>query len=224
MIQYDIIRSSRKTLNITIERNRKVVVHSPMSLTDSQIAVLVEKKRNLIIKKLNNPYKYPQEPQPKEFVSGEGLLYLGKLYRLQISEVQFDGVIFENNIFGISKNSQATAHQVFKTWYIQQARTVITPVAADFAKRLGVCFNQCKISDMKYRWGSCTPKGNLNFNWRIIKAPINVINYIVVHELTHLREPNHTPEFWNIVSIQVPDYQRAKDWLKANGNQMEIDF
>ena len=77
---------------------------------------------------------------------------------------------------------------------------------------------------MRYRWGSCTPKNNLNFNWRIIKAPLFVIRYIVVHELIHLIESNHTPKFWNILSIQVPDYQKAKDWLKRNGHLMEVDF
>ncbi|MDR0865234.1 MAG: M48 family metallopeptidase, partial [Candidatus Symbiothrix sp.] len=84
--------------------------------------------------------------------------------------------------------------------------------------------NECKISEMKYRWGSCTPQNNLNFNWRIVKAPLFVIRYIVVHELTHLIESNHTPTFWNILSIQVPDYQKAKDWLKTNGHLLEVDF
>ena len=77
---------------------------------------------------------------------------------------------------------------------------------------------------MKYRWGSCTPKNNINFSWRIIKAPMFVIRYIVVHELTHLIESNHTPTFWNILSIQVPDYQKAKDWLKNKGYLLEVDF
>ena len=77
---------------------------------------------------------------------------------------------------------------------------------------------------MRYRWGSCTPQNNLNFNWRIIKAPWFVIRYIVVHELIHLIESNHTPEFMNILSIQAPDYQKAKDWLKQNGHLLEVDF
>jgi predicted metal-dependent hydrolase len=77
---------------------------------------------------------------------------------------------------------------------------------------------------MKYRWGSCTPNNNIIFNWRIIKAPMFVVNYLVAHELVHLIESNHTPEFWNILSIQVPAYQKAKDWLKKNGHLLEVDF
>lgn len=72
------------------------------------------------------------------------------------------------------------------------------PRVPPVAHALGVSYNQAKINSSKYRWGSCTPKNNLNFNWRLIKAPMFVINYVIVHELAHLLEPNHTPRFWNI--------------------------
>lgn len=77
---------------------------------------------------------------------------------------------------------------------------------------------------MKYHWTSCTPKGNINFNWRIIKVLKHVIEYLVVHELTHLRVSNHSDDFWNAVSIQVPISLEAKEWLKNNGNLIETDF
>ena len=77
---------------------------------------------------------------------------------------------------------------------------------------------------MRYRWGSCTPANNIIFNWRIIKAPIYVVSYLVAHELVHLLETNHTPRFWNILSIQVPEYQKAKKWLKEKGHLLEVDF
>ena len=76
---------------------------------------------------------------------------------------------------------------------------------------------------MKYRCASCTAKGNVNFSWRIIKAPVFVIEYLIVHELAHLRISEHSPEFWNIVSIQVPSYEDAKIWLRDNGNVLEVD-
>jgi predicted metal-dependent hydrolase len=89
---------------------------------------------------------------------------------------------------------------------------------------LGVTYNQILISDLKYRWASCTPKNNLNFNWRIIKAPIFVVDYLIVHELAHLIEPNHTPAFWNIVAVQVPRHELAKEWLRKHGSLLEEDF
>lgn len=74
-----------------------------------------------------------------------------------------------------------------------------------------------------YRWGSCTPRGNVNVNWRLIKAPMFVIDYVIVHELAHLLEPNHTPEFWNIVRSQAPKMMYAKEWLKENGGLLQED-
>ena len=222
-MQYTVKRSSRKSVCIAIERDRSIVVQAPLNLSDEEIDKLVDKKRDLILKKINNPHKYPENPVPKEFVSGEGLLYLGKIYRLEIVDTLEKDIEFDTT-FRISKQNQAKANEIFKKWYRQQALSIIAPIADKFAQQLGVHFNECKVSQMKYRWGSCTPSNNLNFNWRIIKAPINVIDYIIVHELAHLREPNHTPEFWNIVSIQVPHYEQAKEWLKQNGSQLEIDF
>ena len=90
-----------------------------------------------------------------------------------------------------------------------------------YAKHPGVSYNKILISDLKYRWGSCTPKNNLNFNWRLIKAPMRVIEYVVVHELTHLLEPNHTADFWVVVRNQLPDYVKSKEWLKRAGSLLE---
>lgn len=85
-----------------------------------------------------------------------------------------------------------------------------------YALQLGVEYNDILISDLKYRWGSCTLKGNLNFNWRLIKAPQFVFNYVVIHELAHLIELNHSERFWNIMKVQMPNYLEAKEWLKGN--------
>jgi len=92
------------------------------------------------------------------------------------------------------------------------------------ARNLGVEFSKVMISDLKYRWGSCTPKNNLNFNWKLIKAPIYVVDYVIVHELAHLLESNHTRRFWNIVETQVPGHTKAKTWLKEHGEELETDF
>jgi predicted metal-dependent hydrolase len=222
-IEYLIKYSNRKTLNITVERDRQVVVHAPANLSEDKIRDIVSSKKDWIIGKLMHAQKYPAVASSKEFVSGEILMYLGKNYQLSIVDAELKGIEFDKQ-FKISKNNQAKANDLFKSWYKKQAIEKIEPIAFEYAKNLGVQFNECKISEMKYRWGSCTPKNNIKFNWRVIKAPMFVIRYIVVHELIHLIESNHTPTFWNILSIQVPDYQKAKDWLKVNGHLLEVDF
>jgi predicted metal-dependent hydrolase len=107
---------------------------------------------------------------------------------------------------------------------VDRAREKILPRVRRQALSLGVEFNEAKIADSRYRWGSCTTKDNLNFNWRLIKAPMFVIDYVIAHELAHLMEPNHTPRFWNIVRSQVPSLERAKAWLKEHGEFLEQDL
>ena len=222
-LDYNIKYSNRKTLNISVERDRSVIVRAPKSLSIDKIEEIVQSKRNWIKDKINHSQKYPIDFNAKEFVSGESLLYLGRNYQLMIIDEDFDGIRF-NQSFTISKSNQDNANQLFKEWYLAKALEKITPLAKKYAANLGVKYNGCKTSEMKYRWGSCTPKNNIIFNWRIIKAPVYVLEYLVAHELVHLIEANHTPEFWNILSIQVPDYEKAKKWLREKGQLLEIDF
>ncbi len=222
-MEYQIKYSNRKTLNISVERDRSVVVRAPEYLTEKKIHEIVQTKRQWIKEKLSHAQKYPVVPESKEFVSGETLMYLGKNYQLLVEDEDFEGIKF-NRRFSISKTNQAYANELFKKWYLKQALLKIEPLAIRYAKNLGVEYNTCKTSEMKYRWGSCTPANNIIFNWRIIKAPMHVLEYLVAHELVHLIESNHTPKFWNILSIQVPNYEKAKNWLKKNGHLLEVDF
>ncbi len=223
-IEYEIKYSSkRKTLGISVERDRSVIVYAPKNLPKEKIEALVKTKTNWILDKINHIQKYPDNYQPKEFVSGETLLYLGRNYQLLIVNEDFEGIRFDRR-FIISKANQKNANQLFKEWYLQKANEKIQPLATKYALNLGVSYNKCKTSEMKYRWASCTPNNNILFNWRIIKAPMYVLEYLVAHELVHLIEANHTPKFWNILSIQVPHYEKAKNWLKKNGHLLEIDF
>lgn len=222
-INYSIIYSQRKTLSIIVERDRSVVVRAPMNLSEEVIAKEIEKRKRLLLKKIEHNQKYPFEKQTKEFVAGESLMYLGKNYKLHVVEDSIDGIVFDNKFF-ISQPNQKQANKLFKEWYINSAKEIIVPKAIAIAKQIGVSYNNINILDIKYRWGSCTPKDNIHFNWRLIKAPVTVIEYIIVHELTHLLESNHSQEFWNRVSAQLPNYDKAKQWLKENGHELETDF
>lgn len=225
LIDYEIrFSSKRKTLGIVVERDGRIVVLAPEGLAPSHIAEIVQKKQQWILSKLHDSAKYPIEPMEKEFVSGESILYLGKECQLVvIDEKWFDGVEYNGN-FHIARHTQLKANTVFRGWYTRQAYEIIKPLADSYAQSLGVSFNECRVSEMKYRWASCTPNKNLVFNWRTIKAPLTVIHYLIVHELAHLIEPTHNSDFWNIVAAQLPRYEEAKEWLRQHGNLLEIDF
>lgn len=222
-IEYKIVYSNRKTLNISVERDRSIIVRAPHYVSEEKIEEIVQSKKQWIKEKLEHTQKYPALSENKEFVSGETLMYLGRNYQLLIVDEEIKGIEF-NQRFKISRDNQSKANDLFKKWYKIQALKKIELLTKRYARNLGVQYNQIKISEMKYRWGSCTPANNIIFNWRIIKAPMYVLEYLVAHELVHLLEGNHTPRFWNILSIQVPYYEKAKTWLKKHGQLLEIDF
>lgn len=133
-----------------------------------------------------------------------------------VNDIQFEG-----DCFLVPSRLSGQRGQVFQAWYIQQAKTVILSRVSHYAEQLGVTFNQAKITKSKYRWGSCTPKDNVTFNWRLIQAPMFVIDYVIIHELAHFLEPNHTPRFWGIIRSQLATMDKAKRWLKDNGALLE---
>lgn len=222
-LDYQIVYSDRKSVSLTVGRDSSVVVRAPKGLPEEKIHQAVESKKLWLYEKINHKQKYPTQVHRKEFVSGETLLYLGKNYRLEVTNDEVPGVQFHSGFF-ISRCHRAIASQLLRDWYIERAHIKLPPKVNFFAESLGVEFNKILVSDLRYRWGSCTPKNNLNFNWRIMKAPIFVIDYLIVHELAHLIEPNHTSRFWNIVAVQVPRYELAKKWLRENGGLLEEDF
>ncbi|PSB53934.1 M48 family peptidase [filamentous cyanobacterium Phorm 6] len=225
-LDYAIVYSpKRKRLTITVERDRSIVVKAPTGTSIDKIQEVVESCKLWLYEKTHHEQKYhpPLHPPGKELVNGESLPYLGRNYQLELSDSSNE-IQFINNHFLVPKAQAKQRGDIFKNWYIQQAKEQILPRVKVNAKRMGVEFNLAKITDSKYRWGSCTPKNNVIFNWRLIKTPMFVIDYVIVHELAHLLESNHTSIFWNIVAVQVPNYQLAKKWLREHGNVLEEDF
>ena len=223
MFEYTVIRSKRKTLSVIIERDKQVIVRAPEFISDERITFELHKRRHLIEKKIDSEQKFRNDYPPKEFESGDQFLYQGKYYTLEIRLALEQHIQFENTI-KITAINKANAKSILLNWYKQRAQEILTPRIVYFAEHIGVKRKKINVTDAKYTWGTCTPAGNLNFNWRLIKAPLNVIDYIVIHELSHLRELNHSPEFWNIVAVQMPNYEEAKKWLKEYGSLLDVDF
>ncbi len=222
-LAYTVKRSAkRRKLTITVERDRTVVVKAPEGISDEKIQQVVESKRQWIYEKVGHPQKYQDLPHPpgKELVSGESALYLGRQYRIEVvnrgsAEIQFA------NRFLIPAIEMDKRIEALQDWYIGKAKEKIVPRVRHHARDLGVEVAKVKIVDNRYRWGSCTSNNNVNINWRLIKAPMFVIDYVVVHELAHLIEANHTPRFWNIVRTQIAQTDKARQWLREHGQLLE---
>ena len=210
--EYTIVRSPRRRkLTITVERDCSVVVHAPESTPEEKICQVVETKRQWIIGKMNHPQKYRDLPHPpgKELVNGESALYLGRHYRIEVVKTGLSEIRF-NQRFYIPAARVGERREVLREWYIQRAEAKIIPRVKHHARELGVTYAKVKIVDNLYRWGSCTVKNNVNFNWRLIKVPMFVIDYAIVHELAHLIEANHTSGFWNIIRARPRPWKRQK--------------
>lgn len=224
-IPYSVRRSPRRTkVTITVERDRSVVVHAPNHASDEAIERIVEAKRNWIYEKTQHSRKYARRLHPpgKELVSGESALYLGRSYRIEVVDTETEYIQFDQR-FLIPASLAPHKKGVLREWYIAQAKERILPRVEKQGRELGVSFRQARIVDSRYRWGSCTVRDNINLNWRLIKAPMFVVQYVIAHELAHLLEPNHTPRFWNIVRTQVPTVDRARGWLREHGQMLEED-
>ena len=222
-LNYQIVRSpKRKKLTITVERDRAVVVHAPENTPEETVRRVVDEKRQWLLAKLRHPQKYQERPHPpgKEVVNGESVPYLGKNYRIEIAETASREVEF-SGLFLVPASYQGRRREALRDWYIARAKEKILDRVVQHARELGVTFATAKIVDNRYRWGSCTVQNNVNFNWRLIKAPMFVIDYVIVHELAHLLETNHTARFWNIIRANAPTMEKAKAWLKEHGQVLE---
>jgi predicted metal-dependent hydrolase len=224
-LNYQIVRSPRRqTLTITVERDRRIIVHAPTTTSEQEIHRVVDAKRQWIFEKLRHPQKYADRPAApgKEVVNGEAAPYLGKEYRIAIAETSSGDIEFSDG-FRVPRAHQARRREVLKSWYIAEAKDKILARARQQARELGVEYKVAKIVNSRFRWGSCTAGGNVNLNWRLIKAPMFVIDYVIVHELAHLIVANHTPEFWTIVHAKSPTAEKARAWLKEHGQMLEQD-
>ena len=222
-LRYTVKRSARrKRLTITVERDRSVVVHAPAAAPDEAIERAVEAKRKWIYDKTRHDRKYRELPHPpgKELVNGESALYLGRSYRVELVE-EGAGEITFNQRFFVPAALASSKQPAMRDWYVARAKERIAPRVERHARDLGVRYGGVRIVDSPYRWGSCTVRGNVSFNWRLIKAPIFVIDYVIVHELAHLLEPNHTARFWGIVRTHAPGMERARAWLREHGQLLE---
>jgi predicted metal-dependent hydrolase len=222
-LEYQIVRSAkRKKLTITVERDRAVIVHAPQGISEEEVRQVVDAKRQWILTKLRHPQKYKNRLHPpgKEVVNGESAPYLGRDYRIEVTETASGEVEFLN-LFLVPPAHHAKRREVLQDWYIARAKEMILVRVKQHARDLGVEIAAAKIVDNRYRWGSCTVNDNVNFNWWLIKAPMFVIDYVIVHELAHLIEANHTSRFWSIVRAHTPTMEKAKSWLKEHGQVLE---
>lgn len=219
-VSYAVKRSSRAKharLEVRVETGLTVVIPSSYNIND--IPDLLRKKGRWILDKLA---KYASE-QPitkgKELKSGYFIPYLGRHLKVvtRYDPGTVNCVKLEKNRLLVDLNSRnGRLNLVLEWWYRQQAEKLIKERADELCPRLGVAYNRLTVRGAKTRWGSCSQKGNLNFNWKLMMAPEPVIDYVIIHELAHLKEMNHSKNFWKLVAEHCPKWRTHRKWLKSH--------
>jgi predicted metal-dependent hydrolase len=217
-----LIRSKRRTFAIEINQDGGLIVRAPSHASKAEIAHLLEEKKSWILSKKRLAFEQALETPPKKFTPGEEFLYLGTSYPLEIVEGDHPLLVLKDRFF-LAADVQDEAQAVFTDWYRGQAAQVITERAACQAQKYGFSYSKVRINNAKTRWGSCGPKGSLNFPWRLVMAPLEVIDYVIVHELVHLRIRNHSKDFWDSVAQIMPDFKQRRKWIKDHGHRLRLD-
>ncbi|MGQ9675415.1 MAG: M48 family metallopeptidase [Chloroflexota bacterium] len=229
-IEYIINRSKRrkKTVAIVLDRAEGVLVAAPAKLSKEQIRQVVLKRADWIVRKASEDVLHPRR---KEFVSGESLLYLGREVRLfaELDGARRPSLRFDHWSFHLTlpagldgEKRREVAAAAVVGWYKDRASERLSQRVAHWAGVAGYAPNRVLVRDQRQRWGSCGPDGTLRFNWRIIMAPPSLIDYVVVHEMAHLRVRNHSPAFWAEVHRMMPDYKMRRSLLKELGPRLTI--
>lgn len=244
-INYQVIRSKRKTISISLSEEAGVVVRVPERMRNSDVEAVVEQKRPWIIKHLQEMEHRRAEKIDRIYETGTPFLFQGKTIFLNLiyketppHPANVQGKVKEtpphsrknvsitleaDQIMVITENTESGYLKTSITkWYKMMAKQIIIPRALRIARMMNENIDTIRIKDQKSRWGSCSSKRNLNFNWKLVMAPEPVLDYVIIHELCHLKHMNHSKAFWEYVEQIMPDYQISRKWLKENGHKLQL--
>lgn len=232
IIEYKLIRKpNKKDISITVDLHEGVQVIAPDSVSQERLDEILYQKAPWILKKQYAFREMEDEAAPLEFLSGEKIRYLGRAYRLKVTKRNSDqpSLLFKNGRFlatlplGYSQEQQTEElKRLCIDWYKAQGTSKLKERLKRYSKLTELTPSSVVLKDQEKRWGSCTKKGELLINWRIMMAPLRIVDYVLVHEMAHLKVPDHSEAFWSYLRSIMPDYEERKEWLRINGPRLTL--
>ena len=215
-VTYTLKRTGRRrSIGLRID-DRGLTVNIPLRASEKWLHSVLQEKAAWVVEKLES--WQAKKPAPQQWVDGEPILYRGESFMLRIIPSLFDAppqLHGTQLIVHVSKtDNPAVIEKSIMRWYRHEALQLFTECIAHFAPLLNVNPNEIKLSSARTQWGSCTTHGTVRLNWQLIKMPLHLVDYVVVHELAHLREMNHSAAFWNVVETACPDYAKRRGELR----------
>jgi len=222
-LHYQLERRQRRTVGLKITADG-LIVHAPKRISQVLLESLIAQKADWIQKKLNarNENKIPA----LQWLDGEQLLLLGNTVTLALKhDTRSRAVNHQPGLLALAMPNHDDESAVYRKvlqWYKKQALTDFSRRLEIFSARLGVALPKLLISNARTRWGSCNSKKEVRLNWRLLQAPPHLINYVICHELAHLKEMNHSARFWAVVASIYPDYKAAEKELKVWSPRLHV--
>ncbi|SMN10568.1 Zinc metalloprotease [uncultured Candidatus Thioglobus sp.] len=213
-MDYQIIYSNRKTLSLQINRSAELIVRAPHKLSNKEIALFVNEKADWISKKID--FVEGNTPIKPNYLFGEQFLYLGLEYPLTLGTEKGEQLNFDGKTFELSGDGTSAFHR----WYKAAFMKIAVPRVEYYAELYQFNYKNIRLKSQKTLWGSCSANNNINLNYLLIAAPISVIDYVIVHELSHITHKNHSKDFWQLVESILPNYKAEKQWLKIHGHRL----
>jgi predicted metal-dependent hydrolase len=223
-VPYRVERTARKTIGIYVERDGSVLVRAPEALAPERIEAAVKSRLKWIYRAQARWAALNPSRVQREFVSGETVYFLGAPHRLDFRPAHECGapIALQGDIFIISREDAARAEELLKGFYRIEGARLLPKLVAERSAGMGVTPKSVRVMELGHRWGSCSDKGNLNFHWKAMALPLDVLSYLVIHELAHLVHRNHSAAFWKVVEAALPGWRPLAGWLDQHGAQMTL--
>ncbi len=213
-LTFELRRSSRRrTLGISVGRAGDLCVFAPVAIPTQEISAWVEKKLFWVYRKLSLKQKTSLNNPRPEFVTGESFSYLGRVYKLHVVDQLSEALRFEGRAFLLRRDARHNAEKHFSSWYRRQGLPWAETRVRMFVPRVSAFPAKITVRDLSYRWGSCSRKGVLSFHWKLFQLPVRLVDYVILHELAHLVEPYHGPNFYACLERALPDWRERKEQL-----------
>lgn len=226
-IDFNLIYKNRKTMSIEVEPSGEVIAIAPINTSEDNALKLVKSKAKWIVKKQYEVSYININKINREAVNGEAYMYLGRNYSLQLidnNSIKEIDVKLLRGKFIVTTNTrdEEKIKLALEKWYREKTLKKVNERIKYYQQYFKDKVNHIKVKEQKKRWASCTKNNELLFNWRCVMAPSNVLDYIVVHEMCHMKYKNHSKEFWDEVIRILPDYEYRRQWLKNNGIKLDL--
>ncbi|MFH1715160.1 MAG: SprT family zinc-dependent metalloprotease [Elusimicrobiota bacterium] len=212
----EIKRSKRRSIALQVNRKGEVIIRAPHYVSNKEIEKIILNKEKWIMKKKETIREWEAKKCCHSYTDGGQILFLGDLYTMRFGSWDTKEIVLLENEILVHERYIKTPNKKIEKWYKEEAGKRFCERVELYANLNGVAVKSVRVNSAKSQWGSCNSKKDLSFTWRLIMAPRKVIDYVILHELCHINELNHSSRFWSRVACVMPDYKSCKKWLREN--------